>query len=519
MPGDAAFDDLQTQLRRLWPAVTARSVGNVERTVVVVHSLSLEMPARLAPLLNAYEERFLCLVLSLLRSPRSRVVYATSQPILPRLVDYWFELVPELDTPETRERLTLVSVVDPRPVPLTRKLLDHPGVLARIAAAIPDRSLALIMPFMVSELEVELATRLRIPLYGAHPSLSYWGTKSGSRRAFREAAVPLPAGVEDLTSVRDAVQAVTAIQHERPGVREVMVKLNNGVTGLGNGIVTLDGAGTIEDRLMQIRLEDKAATPEAFFAGLAEQGGIVEERIVGAEFRSPSVQLRVGPDGELDVLSTHDQVLGGENGGIFMGARFPASAEYAAVIGHEARKVAGRLAADGVIGRFAIDFAAVRGLTGWDVYALEINLRSGGTTHPMMTLQTLTDGFYDDERGIFLVPDGRPKHYVATDHLEGRGYERLTPDDFFDLLPSYGLGWNPDRQTGVVFHLVSAIAVAGLVGLTAIGDTPEEAAALYARAQAALDDASSQIGDGQAAGASEGRVYSTPIPAHAERGL
>ena len=51
------------------------------RTIVVVHSLSLDVPDQLVPVFPAYEERFLCLVLSLLRSRRSRVVYVTSQPI------------------------------------------------------------------------------------------------------------------------------------------------------------------------------------------------------------------------------------------------------------------------------------------------------------------------------------------------------------------------------------------------------------------------------------------------------
>ena len=51
----------------------------------------------------------LLLPLTLLRAPRSRVVYVTSQPILPRLVDYWFGLVPELDTPEVGVRTAILA--------------------------------------------------------------------------------------------------------------------------------------------------------------------------------------------------------------------------------------------------------------------------------------------------------------------------------------------------------------------------------------------------------------------------
>ena len=124
---DGEFSELQKRLRALWPSVSLRSIGDVERTVVVVHSISMDVPDQLIPVFPAYEERFLCLVLSLLRSPRSRVVYVTSQPILPRLVDYYFGLVPELDTPEARSRFSVVSLVDGRNQPLTRKLLARPG--------------------------------------------------------------------------------------------------------------------------------------------------------------------------------------------------------------------------------------------------------------------------------------------------------------------------------------------------------------------------------------------------------
>jgi hypothetical protein len=60
-----------------------------------------------------------------------------------------------------------------------------------------------------------------------------------------------------------------------------------------------------------------------YAAKLAERGGIVEERITGVELRSPSVQLRVTPFGDVELLSTHDQVLDGPSGQINVGCSFP----------------------------------------------------------------------------------------------------------------------------------------------------------------------------------------------------
>ena len=67
---------------------------------------------------------------------------------------------------------------------------------------------------------------------------------------------------------------------------------------------------------------------------------------------------------------------------------------------------------------------------GWDPYAIELNLRKGGTTHPFLTLQFLTDG---------------------------------------------------------AFHMMSALGELGRVGLTAVGESQEQAGELYARTIEILD--------------------------------
>src|SRR5262245_34308808 len=158
------FEELQAQFRDIWPSVTLRSIGEVERTVVVAHSISMDVPDQLIPVFPAYEERFLCLVLSLLRAPRSRVVYVTSQPIHDRVLDYYFSLVPELDNPDARSRFVAVSLVDGRNEPLTRKLLARPGALRRIRALIGEPEVRLILPFCITEDEARLAEELQLPI-------------------------------------------------------------------------------------------------------------------------------------------------------------------------------------------------------------------------------------------------------------------------------------------------------------------------------------------------------------------
>ena len=52
----------------------------------------------------------------------------------------------------------------------------------------------------------------------------------------------------------------------------------------------------------------------------------MEERITGEAIESPSVQMRVLPTGAVDLLSTHDQLLGGPSGQSYLGCVFPADA-------------------------------------------------------------------------------------------------------------------------------------------------------------------------------------------------
>src|SRR4051812_32724422 len=283
------FSELQAQLRTVWPNVTLRSIGDVERTVVVVHSISFDVPEHLIPVFPAYEERFLCLVLSLLRAPRSRVIYVTSQPIHPRVVDYYFSLVPELDTAEARSRFVPVSLVDGRNEPLARKLLARPGAIRRIRALIGKPELGMILPFCMTEDEAQLAVALGLPIYGADPALNWLGTKKGSRAVFEAHDVSHPIGLE-LDEAADLPAALRELRRRAPDARGAVVKLDAGVSGLGNAIVDLDAAES--DLHAALRLEDVELTAPEYLEALDREGAIVEERIEGESFRSPSVQLR-----------------------------------------------------------------------------------------------------------------------------------------------------------------------------------------------------------------------------------
>jgi hypothetical protein len=487
------FRQLQEKLVPLWPSM--RTMTSDEQTVVVVPSQTIDLDLRGAEM-QGYEERFLFLLL-LLRQPRLRVIYVTSQTILPSTVDYYLSLLPEAVASRARERLFLVAPEDRSLRPLTLKLLERPQLIERIRALIPDRDRAHLIPYNTTDLERDLALRLGIPMYAADPDYLPLGTKSGCRQLFAEEGVAHPLGRESLGSLDQVIEAIVQMRRQKPDLCQVMVKLNEGISGEGNAVVDLRGlplpkqpgeAAAVARRVHALELEYPGETTESYFAKLEQRGAVVEERICGEDFRSPSVQLRVTPLGEVELLSTHDQVLGGPSGQLYLGCRFPADRAYGALIAREAFKVGRRLAREGVLGRFAVDFVVVRRPDGqWQAHAIELNLRKGGTTHPYLTLQFLTDGHYEPGAARFLTPGGRAKYYVASDHIESPLYRAFTPDDLFGIAARHGLHFSRSRLTGVVFHMMATLAENGRVGAVAIADTPAEAERLFQRVREVLD--------------------------------
>jgi hypothetical protein len=328
---------------------------------------------------------------------------------------------------------------------------------------------------------------LGIPVYGPDPALAHLGTKTGSRQTFTAAGVDIAVGVEGLRGVDDLREALAEIA-QRTQTERVIVKIDDGVSGMGNAVMRLPGESKldVEDLTQLLELEDRSQSKESFMERFDAKGGVVEEFLTGSTVRSPSVQLRISPWGEVAVLSTHDQVLGGPLGQTYLGCRFPAAKEYSGDLVEPSLAVGRQLARQGVVGPSSIDYVSAQRDDGtWRSCAVEINLRNSGTTHPALTLQALTDASFNAETGE-LVSRGRAKHYLATDHLEHPQFASLTPDDLLDAIDEKGLGWDDQTHTGIAFHLASAIAIGGQVGLTAIGDSDQQAQQLYDSAEDAL---------------------------------
>lgn len=478
-----SFRDLQRQLQPAWGQ--EHGTCGLDVDLLMVPSLSVD-PAELDLITGSvhYEERQLFSLIRL-RDPGVRMVYVTSKLLPDLVVDAVLELLPGVPTAHARRRLQLFDTDDGSSRPLTAKLLERPALLTRIAEQLrPGKSF--IACYVVTELEKELSERLQVPLLGTDPALRHWGSKAGSRELFARCGLPHPDGSALVHQLEDLAEVAAELWERNPHLRRCVVKLNEGISGEGNAPLELaplalsERSGAERRRVLRQALDTLPMPSPQWRELLGQQGALVEAWLEGGDaLTSPSVQGLIHPGGRVEVISTHEQILGGPSGQTYLGCAFPAADAYRVELMRMGEAIGQALAAEGALERFAVDVLARRFGDRWDLQAIEINLRQGGTTHPMMALRAITTGALDPATGLFLSPTGQPLYYCATDNFTDPDLRGLLPMDLIDIVAEADLHYDQARLRGSVFHLLGCLSEYGKLGMTCVGRSNAEARAVY----------------------------------------
>ncbi|MBI4371482.1 MAG: hypothetical protein HY552_04210 [Elusimicrobia bacterium] len=342
-----------------------------------------------------------------------------------------------------------------------------------------------VVPFIAQKSEWGLIADLR-DSFGLRTTLDgplevdILDNKSVQREIFREIISQHPElnmhmadGFEHIYDLTDLARKGAALWHRHPKLKRLMVKLNNGVSGLGNVAVFLQGGEASKSLTEQERYElilrtlqrmKKSPVGKAYFRQMKEFGAVVEEFLDWIPVSpAPSTQLRVQVNGKVLVHTTHDQDL---DHGVFIGGRQPANDAYRADMMRGDRVIAQTLWRDyGLVGFMGVDNAARRGKTGnrWRMYKVEVNPRAGGFTHSARAVMVMT-GARPDGEGRLVLEDGTPVYSHSTDHaiIAGLiGLDEQELEEFLRFMGPYqklhlilGLGWKANM--GATAHTVAS---------------------------------------------------------------
>jgi len=402
--------------------------------------------------------------------------------------------------------------------------------------------------------EEKIASLLNIPLLAVRKSCLSLGTKSGSRESFLRTRVAHPQGTKLCFSKCDLAKEVAATwgcllskykviaEHNQMDrdywrtlmPRKLVIKLNDAFSGEGNALLDIQelhsyqgddsGLPIFVEKLFNddhMRFQAPSERWENFLSNIEAVGALAEVFLWSDTNRNPSGQACIDSDGQVHLMATHEQMMGGPDGQNYQGCVFPAWKAYRSLIHSCVLKVGQYLASCGAIGHFSVDFFArlvdlddvdtrLR-LQGechtcedheapdsnyaieedgryWDLHALEINLRPGGATHPIMTLNLLTNGMYDEKTGLYTLDENCPiyadhqakeRYYVASDNVRSSALIGMPPNKIISLLRSDLLEFDGRRATGTIFHMLSCAQEFGKLGMVCIGRSPSEASAIY----------------------------------------
>ena len=149
------FTKLQKELLPIWASIGADD--NFEHTSLIIPSLSVDQE-ELSKVQGAsfYEER-LMFALIRLRNPNARLIYVTSQPVHPDIVDYYLQLLIGVPAAHARRRLKMLCVYDASTRPLTEKVLERPRVLERLRSWVKEHGPAYLTCYNTTMLERRLS--------------------------------------------------------------------------------------------------------------------------------------------------------------------------------------------------------------------------------------------------------------------------------------------------------------------------------------------------------------------------
>ena len=322
---------------------------------------------------------------------------------------------------------------------------------------------------------------LGIPLNGVDPRLQHLGTKSGSRKVFRGAGVALPEGREDLRAADGAIDALVDLKRRKPGLparrRSSSTRDSRARSNAVFRFPRDRGSRAIRESARRGGLRRaRRRTPRATSPKFAAMGGIVEEMIEAAENALAERAAADRPLRRVVLISTHDQILGGPTGQVYLGGRFPRGRPTGS--GSRTR----RCGSDRHWPRTASSAASA-----WTFWRGGGGGSSGRSAPSRSTCasaarrtrfsrsQFLTGGRLDPRSGTLPLPGGACQVLHRHGQPEVRGVSGPLPEDLIDITTANRLHYDYGSETGVLFHMIGAISQYGKVGMTAIGNSHPEA--------------------------------------------
>ncbi|NWU83268.1 IQCH protein, partial [Onychorhynchus coronatus] len=395
---------------------------------------------------------------------------------------------------------------------LATQLKYSPQTLRRMRVLVGSRD-AYVVGGVPHADDLAVADLLDVPLLGSGPHVAQlYSTKSGSKRIFASACVPMPPGEADIHSREQMIDALSQLVVDNVAVQRWVWKVNDGWGGNGTAYcdvtshlecshwlqkewqshgperwsesqarelalvkISQELPGLLAQHVQPVN-EKRFPTWEKFLQTFLTQGGVIEAFPLSSTVTNLTVDLLIEPTGEIRIVASGDQ-LHAEGPFTSSGTTIPQRSVDPALLNSLCWKIGDACRSKGVLGYFSVDFVAFTHPQTMEqqVWATDLDLCYSDQLALTQLMLYVTDGNVDCGSSPLEAPlgsqtvksqwiqrmlccclqpaPGSRRCAVASSQLRHSNLSRTSYDVLLQRCKARGVGFDPQEKQGTIFIL------------------------------------------------------------------
>eukprot|EP01064_Diplonema_japonicum_P026301 TRINITY_DN3771_c0_g1_i1.p1 TRINITY_DN3771_c0_g1~~TRINITY_DN3771_c0_g1_i1.p1 ORF type:complete len:943 (+),score=239.09 TRINITY_DN3771_c0_g1_i1:98-2926(+) len=472
-------------------------IKDEKRLVIHIPSLSYTPEQCTSiPFYNCFQNAQLARIIDLI-DPNVEVVYLSPFPIEQEALQYYTRLLQMAGVNDITSRLQVLVPENqgrlPEGLSLTKSVLYSQRNMKRLSSLTKGKQ-AYIVPGVVSKEELQLASRLRLPMIGPDPAISHhFSSKSGAKRIFELADVVTPIGAYDMFEEGELLVILSKFIAEYPEHPRWLIKIDNEFNGRGLACIDVRRLKCLEEERVamdvavlrekvylelkdyigkRVKIINQQVYPEwsSFIKAFNANGGVVEA-VPSECISSPVANMYIHPDGSVQLLSVQEQVLSPQYCG--MGVSFPQTTVPHAAVRDATLSVGSVCYQKKIMGYASVEYVVFSKNGQLRMWAVDLELHLTNTSLVHRLFQFATNSRAEPETGLCLSENQENLHYVYSGLIYHPYIGSLRHSVFFNRCKLKGIAFDTVERVGTVFHLVDSI-LRGCIGVLCIGKTEDD---------------------------------------------